>query len=29
VVFSKDGRVVHRKMGQVTPQDLQKWATLR
>lgn len=29
VVFSGDGRVAHRKMGQVTPEDLQKWTILR
>ena len=29
VVFSADGRVLHRKMGQVTSQDLQTWSTLR
>lgn len=28
VVFGSDGRVLHRKMGQVTAQDLQLWATL-
>lgn len=29
VVLGADGRVLHRKMGQVTPQDLQLWAGLR
>ena len=29
VVFGAEGRVLHRKMGQVTPQDLQKWVALR
>jgi thiol-disulfide isomerase/thioredoxin len=29
VVFSADGRVLHRKMGQVTSQDLQTWSALR
>ena len=29
VVFGAEGRVLHRKMGQVTPQDLQKWVLLR
>lgn len=29
VVFSAQGRVLHRKMGQVTPQDLQTWAAMR
>jgi thiol-disulfide isomerase/thioredoxin len=28
VVFGGNGRVLHRKMGQVTPQDLQLWAPL-
>lgn len=28
VVFSAEGRVLHRKMGQVTPQDLQTWAAM-
>ncbi|WP_287878647.1 TlpA disulfide reductase family protein [Acidovorax sp.] len=29
VVFSAEGRVLHRKMGQVTPQDLQTWVAMR
>ena len=29
VVFGADGQVRHRKMGQVTPQDLQGWLALR
>jgi len=29
VVLGGNGRVVHRKMGQITPQDLQLWAPLR
>ncbi|ART55959.1 redoxin [Acidovorax carolinensis] len=29
VVFSGDGRVAHRKMGQVTPEDLKTWSALR
>lgn len=29
VVLGAAGRVLHRKMGQVTPQDLQQWASLR
>ena len=29
VVMGAEGRVLHRKMGQVTPQDLQLWSTLR
>ncbi|MBV7541275.1 TlpA disulfide reductase family protein [Acidovorax sp. sic0104] len=29
VVLGGNGRVLHRKMGQVTPQDLQLWASLR
>jgi len=29
VVFGADGRVLHRKMGQVTAPDLQKWASMR
>ncbi|MFT4242156.1 MAG: TlpA disulfide reductase family protein [Acidovorax sp.] len=29
VVLGADGRIVQRKMGQVTPQDLQLWAALR
>jgi thiol-disulfide isomerase/thioredoxin len=29
VVFSGDGRVAHRKMGQVTPEDLKTWSVLR
>ncbi len=29
VVFGADGRVLHRKMGQVTPQDLALWSALR
>lgn len=29
VVFSGEGQVLHRKMGQVTSQDLQKWAAMR
>lgn len=29
VVLGGEGRVLHRKMGQVTPQDLQLWAPLR
>ena len=29
VVLSGSGRVLHRKMGQITPQDLQLWAALR
>ena len=29
VVFSGEGRVLHRKMGQVTQEDLQKWAAMR
>lgn len=29
VVLGGKGRVLHRKMGQVTAQDLQQWATLR
>ena len=29
VVFGAEGRVLHRKMGQVTPQDLRKWVALR
>lgn len=29
VVLGGAGRVLHRKMGQVTPQDLQLWASLR
>ena len=29
VVFGADGRVLHRKMGQVTDQDLQAWAKLQ
>lgn len=28
VLFGADGRVLHRKMGQITEQDLQKWAGL-
>lgn len=28
VVFGADGRVLHRKMGQVTPEDLKAWAAL-
>ena len=27
VVFAADGRVVHRKMGQIKPQDLQDWTS--
>ena len=29
VVLGGNGRVLHRKMGQITPQDLQLWAPLR
>ena len=29
VVFGADGRVLHRKMGQVTEQDLQTWVNLK
>ena len=29
VVLGASGRVLHRKMGQVTPQDLKEWAALR
>lgn len=29
VVLGASGRVLHRKMGQVTPQDLQQWVALR
>lgn len=29
VVLGVDGRVAHRKMGRVTPDDLKSWATLR
>ena len=29
VVLGGNGRVLHRKMGQVTPQDLQLWSSLR
>ena len=29
VVFAADGRVLHRKMGQVTEQDLQAWVNLK
>jgi len=29
VVFGAEGRVLHRKMGQVSPQDLQLWAAMR
>ena len=29
VVFGADGRVLHRKMGQVTSQDLRGWAAMR
>lgn len=29
VVLGQGGRVLHRKMGQVTAQDLQQWASLR
>ena len=29
VVLGGSGRVLHRKMGQITPQDLQRWAALR
>ncbi|MET0311453.1 MAG: TlpA disulfide reductase family protein [Burkholderiaceae bacterium] len=29
VVFGGDGSVLHRKMGKVTPEDLQAWAKLR
>ena len=29
VVLGQGGRVLHRKMGQVTAQDLQQWAGLR
>lgn len=29
VVLGEAGRVLHRKMGQVNPQDLQQWASLR
>jgi thiol-disulfide isomerase/thioredoxin len=29
VVFSAEGHVLHRKMGQVTMEDLQKWAAMR
>ena len=29
VVLGGEGRVLHRKMGQVTAQDLQQWAALR
>lgn len=29
VVFDRTGQVVHRKMGTVTPQDLQQWRALR
>ena len=29
VVFGADGRVLHRKMGQVTEDDLQAWAKLQ
>ena len=29
VVLGGEGRVLHRKMGQVTPQDLQQWSALR
>ncbi|CAN7584418.1 TlpA disulfide reductase family protein [Acidovorax sp. Leaf78] len=29
VVLGSNGRVLHRKMGQVTPQDLQLWSALR
>ncbi len=29
VVFGGEGKVLHRKMGQITPQDLQQWAPLR
>ncbi len=28
VLFGADGRILHRKMGQVTPQDLQQWVQL-
>ncbi|EHL22990.1 Redoxin domain-containing protein [Acidovorax sp. NO-1] len=29
VVLGASGRVLHRKMGQLTPQDLKQWAALR
>ncbi len=29
VVFDTGGRVAHRKIGRVSPQDLQQWSTLR
>lgn len=29
VVFGAEGKVLHRKMGQLTPQDLRLWAALR
>ncbi|NMM81881.1 redoxin [Acidovorax sp. SRB_14] len=29
VVFGAGGQVLHRKMGQVTPQDLKQWAAVR